>query len=148
MSIQRILVLQSVQDDITDRRIERIGNSPFLQGYSIEHCYAVELTEEDRRKLMPQMMFEVTSRPLDEEDLLGRIEANIQSFRPDALIVHAGFVFHRFPDTFMRVLSALKARYPSIRFGIEGARGLDADLGLDAVFEQSSEMQDLVALLF
>jgi hypothetical protein len=51
MSFHRILVLQSVEDAITERRMWRMRNSPSLEGYEFENCYAIDLT--DAQKALP-----------------------------------------------------------------------------------------------
>ena len=143
---QKIIILQSVQDSITFRREMRIQNSPFLQEYEFEHIYAIVLSPEQQRLPTELMMMQVDQNKLDGEDLLKRITAKLESFKPDILIIHSGFVFHRFPEEMLSVLKSLKTSYPTLRMGIQSHFYKDNEqLG---IFEYSSEIDDLISKIF
>jgi hypothetical protein len=152
MSNQRILLLQSVQDRITDRRIWRIKNNPELKDYTIENFYAIELSNSQREKDVDDMMMEVETQGINEDDLLKRLDLKIQSFQPEVLIIHGGFVFRKFPKIFLKVLSKLKTKFPTIRFGLQGQEYLDFRIDVfpefKKIFEKSFEMDILIKKIF
>jgi hypothetical protein len=44
----RILVLESLQDGLTNHRAWRIRSATGLKGFVIEHCYALGITEDEQ----------------------------------------------------------------------------------------------------
>lgn len=148
MQTNRVLILESVDDALTRRRSKHLSESPILQGYIVEHCYAVEISEQDRKKPTPVMMEDVISRPLKSEDLLIRIEEKIRSFQPNFLLLHTGFVFHANLQTFIEVLRNLKTKYPNIKLGYQGRSEFENRFFEEGIFDQSSEIKKLENLFF
>jgi hypothetical protein len=149
VSFQRILVLQSVEDAITERRMWRMRNSPSLKGYEFENCYAIELT--DAQKTLPTgaLMEQVENAKLDESSLIERLTHKVTTFKPDLVVVHFGFVFMRFPKEMFAVLKTLKAKFPSLKLGIEHAESLIARIPRGAeIFDDNDEMRKLIEHMF
>lgn len=146
---RKILILQSVQDQITDRRELRMKESPSLQDFEIEHIYAIELTHEQRKLSTPAMMSDVCSRAPDEKKLFDRLAKQVATFKPEFLIVHAGFVFYEFPQQVLSSLKALKERFPELRIGIEShGNALLTESELRSVFDQGRTTSELIQKLF
>ena len=148
MPYQRILVLQSVDDEITHRRKMRMEHSPILQNYAFDFCYAIDLTDEQKALPMPLMMDKVEQSTIDEGDLLERMSQKVLTFKPDLLIVHAGFVFRRFPEEMLSALNALKTRFPDLDMAIESRGRFAQQSEFSAIFESSTEISMLVDQIF
>jgi hypothetical protein len=149
MRLRRVLVLQSVEDEITERRSRRMRESPFLRGNHFEQFYAIELTKEQRRQPTPLMMQQVENATLDETELTERLTRSIDRFKPNVLVVHLGFVFRRYSEAMLAALATIKARFPHIKIGVEHSERLTSmDPGLKMIFDESKEIQDLVAEIF
>ena len=149
MAKLRVLVLQSVEDELTRNRMAIRRASPALDDYIVEYCYAVELTKGQHEMDIFTMMAQVTSDPIDEDDLLRRLDAKITSFHPDILMVHSGFVFSTYPRQCLSALLSLKSKHPELRIGCQSRGGLDpASRRLfDQVFEQNNELNKLAWLV-
>ena len=149
MAISRVLVLQSVEDDLTRRRIARNRASPSLKHLVIDYCYAVELTRDQQQMYVEQVMDQVMTGSIDEGALLRRIDEKVASFLPDILIVHAGFVFCTFPRVFLSVLSSLKSKHPALRFASEALYRIESPWRemLDRVIERSANVDTLARLI-
>ncbi len=144
MSIRRVLVLESVDDGITEYRKRRAELSPELLNYEIRYCYAVDLTER-QRVIPPQvMMQEVEEAGLDVAEFSRKMKACVDEFVPDALVVHDGFVFHWFTGTMVAGLRDVKVAFPALRIAVENgqwhARGIQ---GFFDVFDDDTELEDL-----
>ena len=113
VSMLRVLVLQSVHDEIARLRERRLLHSPLLQEYSFRHVYAIEWSQ--AQKITPLQAVQAFRK----EELFERVAKEIESFAPHVLIVHAGFVFQRFPEDMFWVLTSLKKKYPFLKIGIE-----------------------------
>jgi len=146
---QRILVLQSVEDEITYRREMRIKRSPLLRDYNFKHIYAIELKDEQQELPTPLMMEQVVQGSLDGEELLDRLVRKVIAFDPNILIVHAGFVFHRFPHEMISALKSLKDKFPNLRIGIQSRIRFGRDRPeLQTLFEDSEEIRGLIERIF
>ena len=134
---------------MTRRRIVRHRASPSLKHLVIDYCYAVDSTPEEQEMDVLQMMNRVTNGSLDEVELLRRIDKKVASFRPDILIVHAGFVFSTFPRVVLSALSSLKSKYPELRIGSEAPDRIDPIWKemFDNTIEQSPELNSLATLV-
>jgi hypothetical protein len=152
MTLQRIMVVQSVNDDITFRREARIQYSPILQDYEFEHFYLIELTEEQQRIHPRLMMNEIRNAGLDKEQLLERIIQRIHAFKPDTLIIHGGFVFNSFLDDILFVLRQIKKQFPELRIGFEKLDQVNPESQhypeVQAVFDGSSDIKALIEKIF
>lgn len=144
----RVLIIESVDDDLTRRRAEHLANSSVLKEYIIDHCYAMEITENDRNKPIQIMMSDVTSRSLKKEDLFRRLDVKTQSFQPNFILLHTGFIFHTFQITFIQVLKQLKTKYPQIKFGYEIRPTIDRDLIEEGIFDTGIETKEIENLFF
>ena len=147
MTWQRILVLRSINDDLVEDWLQHIRNRPGLSSCDIECCYAVEPTEEQKSGSSGETIEEMVDKALDEGDLVRRIDTKIQDFQPDAFVVHTGIVLMKDPELFLRVCSALKEKHPGVAFGLESTECFDSGKDLREMFDQSSEMAELVSKL-
>ena len=92
----RVLVVNSVNDELTENRARAQSQSLRLAEYEIRHEYAVLLLP-PLCSAEPQVVMEyVAAQGLDENEFYRRIENTIKTFRPTVCVVHAGFVFHEF----------------------------------------------------
>ena len=117
MPIHRILVLQSVEDEITAKRKQKIESNPELQEYEFAFCYAVELTAEQKAMSAEEIVHAVSGQPLDADKLAERLARAISAFKPDLLIVHPGFVFRTFQQSFLAALKTIRAQFPELKLG-------------------------------
>lgn len=146
MPIRRILVLQSVEDSVTQHRKLRMEQSPFLRDYKFDHCYAFELTKKQKASVTFEMIEQVKRALLDETDLIKRLEKEIRKFEPDALIVHYGFVFRRFPSEMSSALVIIKSKFPNLRIGIEEREPIASELKL--ILDSSNEIRSIITEIF
>lgn len=143
MPVQRILVLHSVLDAVTSRRISRITGRSTLKNYEIRHCYATQ-----NLQLLPSLTSQ--RRTEYEADLERNLNSQVKEFSPDLLVVHFGSAFLELQDVFVRVLARLKTKYSGLRIGIEDAYDLEEyipDQVLNSLFEQSDEVRAIIKLL-
>lgn len=138
-SISRILLIESVYDDLSAPRRKLIENSPRLSRYSISFCYLFKDEEEingwlskiERRAYdVPASMFRA-GRVWVWEVLKGsgwnsltemftdRIRTSIADCRPDAMIVHVGWAFMEFPNIMLEAFMRVKQRHPEIPIGLD-----------------------------
>ena len=108
MVASRVLILESLDDDLTKERIARKQANFAADDLSVEYCYALEAIHLDY---------------IDEQDLLDYVDRKLNSFRPDLMIVHTGLVFSRHPETFLSVLKELKSEHQLLRIGSGHVRG-------------------------
>lgn len=111
MSIHRLLVLKSINDEYTLEELKYLTNSPVLQGIDVRFCYAVQMDELDLEKPDPYTV--------SYDKLLDMLEMEVLAFQPDALILHTGIAFRMRPDSFLQALAVIKDRYPNIKLGYE-----------------------------
>jgi hypothetical protein len=138
----KILFVESVDDSITKRRHRILASDPRLAGYELHYVYAVVLTQEQEAVLAAGLPPDLT---LVEEELANRLDHEIQSIKPQFVLLHTGFVFRRFPSVFFRVFTQLKEKYPTCRFGIQPRDRLTID---QAAFHQTDEVIKLQRLVF
>jgi hypothetical protein len=124
----RVLVIESINDRLSRNRAGVLANSPQLEGLVVEHCYAVNPTQEDLegiddfqgpRELAEYAAWEGRGASLSYAELKKIVETAVQDFKPDAIMLHTGIVFHRHSQTFIRVLNKIKSEYPHIRIGYQ-----------------------------
>jgi hypothetical protein len=142
-----VLVVQSVNDSITDRRIDRADRSPLLAHYRVSYAFLVELNEEQRRLEPEELMRRIAPSAVDATDLLSRLDRQIEDVRPAFLIVHAGFIFCEIPTLVISVFEELKRKHGSIRFGLEAAPWVPT-AAESPIFERNDEMDELILNLF
>lgn len=148
MAAGKVLVLESVEDNVTMERVALKRSFFSKNDVEVEYCYAVELTKRQQQLDVRTMVSEVLKEPLDGQDLLARVDQRITSFRPDVMIVHAGFVFLTHPEVFLSVLTKLKSLHPELRIGSELHR-IDSrwKLRFATVLEESDEIRGLAVRL-
>ena len=142
MQKTRILIVDSVEDDITRRRHQILESSPRLAEYDIDYCYSAEITEEQEEMLRFRMKPELS---VTGEEIRRRIEGKITAFRPHFVLLHTGFVFRDYADEFFRAFSAMKAAHPNTQFGLEERDGLEVD---QSAFHNTEEVVSLQNLIF
>jgi hypothetical protein len=127
MKIQRILILYSWDDQISQNRLAAQISSPLLHDYTFEHCFALENEHE-----IP----DITS-------IVERVCREIDIFKPDTLLLHTGAAFHREPEVFFKAFDLIYERYPQLRMGLERRGRFSAP-----IFEESEEMKEVEELFF
>jgi hypothetical protein len=124
----RVLIIESINDRLSRKRAEITANTPQYRDLIIEHCFAVNPTIEDLKKidvfqgpsaLAECAAWEARGAPLTNAELKKIIETKVVDFNPDTIMLHTGFVFHKYPDTFLQVLEQIKIEHPSIKIGYQ-----------------------------
>jgi hypothetical protein len=158
--MRRVLVLQSVNDALTARRMERTANSPRLSNYSIRPSYAIRLSKQQQAMDVSKMMATIHKAGIDTKRLLDDLNKDVEDFQPEFLVVHSGFVFTQFPTEILSVLRRLKIKHQSVRFGIQGGGRLEyipdgpvknevyAEVSSADLFDNGLEMNRLLSELF
>ncbi len=102
-SDERVLILYSWNDDISQRRLQLMSRSPLVADIAFEHCFALL---HEGEKISPP-------------ELVKRVSKHIESFNPTLFLVHTGAAFHHDPDLFVNALPQLKKKHRKLRFGCE-----------------------------
>ena len=149
MQKQRVLILQSIEDNCTHHRMARMQQSPLLNGYMFQNCYVIEITEEQKTLPTDMMMDEVVANELNQTDLLKRLETSVREFDPHILLVHYGFAFDSFTVEVLNALNSLKAKYPMLIIGLENIFSLPNSLQqFQILFESNGEIDMLLGEIF
>lgn len=149
MPIHRVLVMQSVEDAITDKRKHKIENNPALADYQFAFCYAVELSYDQKAIPIPIMVNQVSREPFDTNKLIARLGKHIRAFNPDLLVVHFGFVFEAFPNEILTALKTIRTEFPNVKFGLRNAHLQSLRLDdIKTVFDGNAETLELVEKIF
>jgi hypothetical protein len=139
----RILVVESIDDEITRSRHRILGNSPRLQEYQFSSCYALDAEGQDAQEDLLSLM---ARHPPTEEGLARNMRKAIQQATPDFVLLHTGFVFQSYQKVFYSVWSCLRQEFPDIRFGYEERDGLNI---IDPeAFDLDAETQQMQRLFF
>lgn len=113
-SLRRVLVLHSFLDRVTGERIEWIRASPGLKAYRIEHCFAIELSADERSLAGMNLELAVLHKEVTSDALFERLERAVTGSQFDVLVVHTGYAFGRFPAAFREALVRLKTEHPDL----------------------------------
>ena len=142
----RILILQSVRDEITSRREIHIQHSPLLREHTFDYLYAMEFASLGETQPLNARVLKSQQNSLDERELLSRLTERVNWFKPDILVVHSGSVSQSFPEQLWFVMTALKGSHPQLRIGFQ-PRSFERE-GPKPFFEYSTEMHDLMTKMF
>jgi hypothetical protein len=142
----KILILQSVRDEITARREIYIQHSPLLREHTFDYLYAMEFAALGETKPLPARVLKSQQSSLDEKELLARLTDRVNWFKPDILVVHSGSAFQSFPEQLWFVMTALKGSHPHLRIGFL-PRPFERDTP-KPFFEYTAEMHDLMTQIF
>ena len=142
----RILILQSVRDEITSRREVQIQHSPLLREHTFDYLYAMEFAPLGETKPLPARVVKSQQSSLDEKELLSRLAERVNRFKPDILVVHSGSAFQSFPEQLWFVMTALKSSHPQLRIGFR-PRSFERH-SPKPFFEYTAEMHDLMTKIF
>lgn len=148
MPIQRILVVQSVEDDITLYRKQAITLNPLLRAYDFGFCYAIPLNDFQKRMSIPAMMGQLYEQPLDDYTLEERLALQIMAFQPELVVIYYGAILRHFTTELMCALRILRARFPNVTFGIQSNYPLSSIPDATLVFDRSPNVHSLVQLIF
>jgi hypothetical protein len=129
----RVLILYSWNDDVTERRFEAMHESPMLEGIVFEHCLALKSEEE----------------VINSSVLVGRVSKYIEFFEPSIFLLHTGAAFHQHREMFLNALPLLKQLHKNLRFGYERRFWERSDdLVSTGVFDDSPEIREVEELFF
>ncbi len=145
---RRVLVINSVDDGLTERRTSLQLQSPQLAAFEVRHSYAVLLPRDLRNAHPEAVMRFVTAHGLDKVDFYNRIEQTVKSFNPSISFVHAGFVFHEFTSQFMAVLRELQAAHPTLNLAIQPRALRLINVEESNIFTRDSDIDSLMNVLF
>ena len=145
MSYQKILLMQSVEDLITKNRKQKIESNPAAQGCEFAHCYAVELTSDQKLMRVRQMVESVASQPFDTNGLAERLIRQVSEFNPDLFLVHPGFVLQAFTNEVMVALKIVKAQFPNLKFGLLNHETSHVHISdPEHFFDEDAELKELI----
>lgn len=125
----RVLVVNSIDDDITRRRLEWLASRDMPARLRVSHCYAMGAMD----------------RSASEASIRTRISDAIVRVRPHYLLVHRGMAYRNNPDGFDAALRSVKRLYPTIRIGIEDQDERDLEKG---IYSSRGKIVPLLDLLF
>ncbi len=148
MPIQRILVVQSVEDAITRYRNQVITLNPLLRAYDFTFAYAIPLNNMQKRMSIPAMMGQLFEQPIDDYELEERLALQIMAAKPDLVVVYYGAILRHFTNELMCALKILRARFPYVTFGIQTTYPLSTIPDAALVFDRSPDVHSLVQLIF
>ena len=142
--MEKVLIIDSVDDALTKRRHALLDNSSLLKQsrIALEYCYAVTLTDEQ------QLLLDSGVSPdfvLTEVSLFKIIKHAIDLTHPQYVFAHSGFVYRKYTNIFKTVFPQLRQAYPNIKFGIQVRPGMSIDKG---AFEMSSSTLEIQNLIF
>ncbi len=148
MPFHRVLVLQSVDDEITFRRRLHIEQDPLLEPCDFQYCFAIELTERQKRIPVEDMMREIYLQPFDERGLEDRMSTLVLSFSPDLVVLYYGAILEWFSDPLMATLKRIRKRFPELHFGIHSRYPIREIPGAEHVFEDTPEIRAFSSQMF
>lgn len=123
----RILLIESIDDDISRNRAKWMANNPSFNNLLFEHYYPITPTEQDKKYISDHFIYRSgieeyfawldRGAPLLFDNLIVEIEKKVHRFKPDFIILHCGCVFVKHPEIILKALSLIKDNYPHIKFG-------------------------------
>ena len=122
-------MLDSIEDKIGDSRMKTLSRAIFLNDIRAKIVYAVKQNDvySIPKKLMPRMFMSIDSFgafglsfPWDsiEDMVMNRLQENIEHYKPEYIILLAGFVFSQYKDQLISALSRIHDEHPEISIGI------------------------------
>ena len=141
-NMKNVLVIDSVDDDITRYRHSLHLRDYRLMHYRISYMYAVDINDEEREDLNH---FVIPRFEIDEDELYGKLISAITRSNPSIIIVHTGFVFDRYPKIFAQTLKKLKTQNSNIDIGIQWCFEQES---FDFSFNNTEEVKTLVKVFF
>ena len=120
----KVLMVDSVNDELTQRRHAFLESNKRLQHIKFKFCYAVDLDPEQEASIRAHILPLIT---IVEDDLVKRIFKAAQRSRPQFIILHTGFVFRQNQAVFIRVFTSLKRMIPDVIFGVQMQHGMVRD---------------------
>ena len=149
MPFHRILILQSVDDRITRRRIKYIEENSALKDFVFEHCYAMQVPETSKTLLINLMMQNLFEDELDANHLQNRLVDQITKFQPDLIVVFYGAILHHYAESFMSVMQSLKQTFPQLVIAAAHPQiAFEQVPHADSVFDNDPETLALVNKIF
>lgn len=130
--MKKVLILYSWNDFTSRNRFRIMSESQLLKDFEIRQCFALASPEE---KLNP-------------DKFRKKLCADIKSFMPDILLVHAGIAFISFPNIFIETLEKVKKTYPKTMIGVEEHQVLVHYYSDKKIFENSKEMRAIARMFF
>lgn len=144
MNVKRILIIASINSLFARRRAEDIASR--YEEFTIEHCYPVNIKE--AQDYLEWDVWSSKGFPLSYEDLLQTIERKVLDFHPDVILLHTGTVFAKHPQTVLRVLTAIKDKYPQIKIGYQHRSTFIAYLDNEGVFDRDENTKAIEKMMF
>jgi len=135
-------MVDSVFDDITQRRHHFLSSSEKLQHIAFEFCYAADLNEEQQAMVRHYQLPHVS---ITEDSLCRKVQEAINLFRPKYVLLHTGFVYSQHPEIFEGAFRRLKRSNPDVMFGLQLRPRMVAD---PQAFHTSGPVVDLQRLIF
>ncbi len=142
----RILILEGVRDEAAARRELHVQQAPSLAQHQFDHLYATEHAALDETMPMRTRLARSQAKPLDEKELLTRLNLRVTAFQPNILLVYSGALFQSCLDEMLHVMQTIKALHPDLRIGFR-PRPFEQH-GPKPFFEYTAEMSSLMADIF
>lgn len=137
MKVERIILLDSINDRITRNRASLQNESPLLTDYRVEHCYIANVNVPDNESYSEAL----DAYKLTYEDLFNRLDEMVKSFKPEIILVHIGIGFRKDPEIVIKVLSDIKKKYLQLQIGSDRKTSTD-------VFDETDEIKRARELFF
>ncbi|MBM4043734.1 MAG: hypothetical protein FJ279_01345 [Planctomycetes bacterium] len=128
---QRLLLVESLEDDITVGRHVILAASPRMRDFRIDYIYAIG---EDAKN----------TSSLDKPEFAERLRSRIAEFMPHYVLFHTGHIFQEHISWFEDVVRELRRRFPHVRFGYQQKTVMRVSDNLFTDDEDTRRTQSLV----
>jgi len=128
---QRLLIVESVEDEITIGRHELLTASPRMQEFRLEYVYAIGMQA-------------TTESEMNRAEFSERLRARITEFRPEYVLFHTGLAFQRNITWYEDLVRELRSRFPNVRFGYQAKQNLAIPEDLFSGDDGTKRIQSLV----
>lgn len=135
-----ILILESFNDLTTCQRHQLLNQSPRLEGFKIEYCYASEVCNYQKENSAESSSLRLTSN-----DLINYLRNVIEKTKPEVILVHTGVYYISNQDVYHEAFAKLKNEYPKIGTAFQEREDIVLD---DSLFNVNDQAKLVRALVF
>jgi hypothetical protein len=126
-----VLLVESIEDEITVGRQEILAKSPRIRGYRIEYIYAVRESAQG-------------APDFNEAEFAQRLSARIADLKPQFVLFHTGHIYQQHISWFEDLVRGLRGRFGDVRFGYQEKRSLASPEGVFSYDDETKGIQTLV----
>ena len=135
MPPRRIIVLHSFAHEGTEERIGQVDANPALQNVEFHHIAVMDedgepfkrlearVSEQLRRGSTSTDIYQIQRDEIGKmlhDEVMPSLLAQIEEFKPDALIIHGGTAFRQAAEQFIQILIHIRKTNPDLPFALEG----------------------------